>query len=263
MPLNPNPYTLLFFSQSSNSTNNPILPQPGLVQLDSTRLDSMQRLDSKHFVWEETITVMLKVAWDKLCALRYANFTYKMRKNGRSRHIARSIFVMETSQLLAEKYGREPTPMEVFTYIHTKDHDGHTFVDRCVISISENYSTAHKRIVSSQAGSEAEPRIDELALYLEAAGGKKKGKVYGIGDRELAEFRAHVMRISDLHSSGTSSSDSPPAIDPHVSTLHQPPSSPLHPDTVDNTLVTPANTTADTTLDCPENHYRGFDFRPF
>ncbi|XP_037493815.1 uncharacterized protein LOC119370232 [Jatropha curcas] len=167
----------------------------------------------------------------------------------------------------AEKYGREPTPMEVFTYIHTKDHDGHTFVDRCVISISENYSTAHKRIVSSQAGSEAEPRIDELALYLEAAGGKKKGKVYGIGlragDRELAEFRAHVMRISDLHSSGTSSSDSPPAIDPHVSTLHQPPSSPLHPDTVDNTLVTPANTTADTTLDCPENHYRGFDFRPF
>ena len=42
--VNPNPYTLIFLSHSSKSTYNPILPQPGLVQLDSTRLYAMTRL---------------------------------------------------------------------------------------------------------------------------------------------------------------------------------------------------------------------------
>ncbi|KDP30506.1 hypothetical protein JCGZ_17143 [Jatropha curcas] len=32
----------------------------------------------KHFVWEEAITAVLKVAWEKLCAHRYADFTYRM-----------------------------------------------------------------------------------------------------------------------------------------------------------------------------------------
>ncbi|KDP24819.1 hypothetical protein JCGZ_25286 [Jatropha curcas] len=37
----------------------------------------------KHFVWEEAITTMLKVAWEKLCTLLYANFTYRMRKSSK------------------------------------------------------------------------------------------------------------------------------------------------------------------------------------
>ncbi|KDP34855.1 hypothetical protein JCGZ_09143 [Jatropha curcas] len=69
---------------------------------------------------------------------------------------------------LAEKYDREPTPMEAFTYTHTKGHDGNTFVDRCAVGVNENYSTARERLISSRAESEAESRIDELALYLEA-----------------------------------------------------------------------------------------------
>ncbi|KDP32229.1 hypothetical protein JCGZ_13836 [Jatropha curcas] len=32
----------------------------------------------KHFIWDEAITAMLKVAWEKLCDNQYFDFTYKM-----------------------------------------------------------------------------------------------------------------------------------------------------------------------------------------
>ncbi|KDP24025.1 hypothetical protein JCGZ_27071 [Jatropha curcas] len=67
-----------------------------------------------------------------------------------------------------EKYSCEPTTMEVFTYSHTKDHDGHTFIDRHAVVVNENYSTARERVVFSQVGSEAKLNVDELALYLAA-----------------------------------------------------------------------------------------------
>ncbi|KDP26700.1 hypothetical protein JCGZ_17858 [Jatropha curcas] len=189
----------------------------------------------------------------------------------------------------------EPTPMEVFTYTHTKDHDGNTFVDRRALDVNENYSTARKRVVSSQAGSEAESRIDELALHLKAVGAKRREKYmalalkhhnmalvlkhhnfttaqhltllhppYDHSAEEISAFRAHVDDISSF--------DPPSAIDPHVSTtLHLPLPSPLDPDTVDDTLVTPADTTthpADTptdatTLDRAEDRPRRFDFEYF
>ncbi|KDP34874.1 hypothetical protein JCGZ_09162 [Jatropha curcas] len=300
-----------------------------IVHVDEEGL-SLLLLLQKHFIGEEAITAMLKVAWEKLCALRYANCTYRMRKSGKkqqcvsqeiwaswqkawedpvfkrkcdifarnrcsetgsdgarhSRHTGGSISTIETSQLLAKKYGRKPTPMKVFTYTHTKDHDENTFVDRRALGVNENYSIARERVVSSQAGSEAQSRIDELALYLEALGGKKKRKAYGIGaeeisalrarvderERQVAELRAHVMRMSDQHGVSTSSSNLLPATNRDVSTaLHQPLPSPLDPDTADDTLVTPADTTthpvdtpADvTTLDHAEDRPRRFDFGPF
>ncbi|KDP27474.1 hypothetical protein JCGZ_20130 [Jatropha curcas] len=253
----------------------------------------------KHFIWDEAITAMLKVAWEKICADRYADFTYRMRKSGKkqqcvsqeiweswqkawedpaqnrkreifaqnrrsetggdgagpSRHTGGSISAIETARLLAKELGREPTPMEVFTYTHTKDHDRNTFVDRRALSVN-NYTTARERIVTSQTDeSEAESRIDKLsvALYLEAVGGEKKRKVYGIGSqasqfycgsashasapsaqpqpehtpeeftelrahfddqqRQITELRAHVMRLSSEPGAGTSSSNPTPTTD--------------------------------------------------
>ncbi|KDP21589.1 hypothetical protein JCGZ_03774 [Jatropha curcas] len=169
---------------------------------------------------------MLKVAWEKLCADRSADFTYRMRRSGKkqqcvsqeiweswqkawedpafkrkreifaqnrrsetgddgagtSRHRSRLISAIETAPLLVGKLGREPTSIEVFTYTNTKDHDLNTFVDKRVVSVNEKYTTAREHLVSSQANeSEAESRIDEVALYLEVVGHKKKRKVYGIG----------------------------------------------------------------------------------
>ncbi|KDP35344.1 hypothetical protein JCGZ_10985 [Jatropha curcas] len=125
----------------------------------------------------------------------------------------------------------------------------------------ENYTTTHERLVSSQAKSEVESRIDEVTLYLEAVGGEKKRKAYGIGsqasqfycgsashaatasarpqpehsaeeftalrarvdeqERQLAELRAYVMRLSGQPGAGTSSSDPTPATDRNVSTSQQ------------------------------------------
>ncbi|KDP23014.1 hypothetical protein JCGZ_01698 [Jatropha curcas] len=99
--------------------------------------------------------------------------------------------------------GRDPTPIEVFKYTHIKDHDLETFVDR---RAPENAKHA---------------TVDELQLYWEAVGVEKKRKVYRIGsqaahyyahsscaaERQLVDFREHVMRISG-----------PPASrDPHAS----------------------------------------------
>ncbi|KDP27655.1 hypothetical protein JCGZ_20003 [Jatropha curcas] len=277
---------------------------------------------------------MLKVAWEKLCADLYADFTYRNAKSGKkqqcvsqeiweswqqawedpafkrkcdifarnrrsetggdkarpSRHTGESISAIETSRLLAKKYGLEPTPMEVFTYTHTKDHDGNTFVDKRAWGVN-NYGTAYEHVVSSQAGSEAKSRIDELALYLEAVGGRKEEETSSRPqpdhsaeeisalrapadeqERQLTKLRVHVMRMSGQHGASTSSSNPLPATDRDVyTTLHQPLPSPLDPDIVDDTMVTPANTTthpADTpidttTLDRPEDRPLRFDFGPF
>ncbi|KDP47162.1 hypothetical protein JCGZ_00053 [Jatropha curcas] len=43
---------------------------------DGYTWDAVQQ--KKHFVWEEAITAMLKVAWEKLCALWYTDFTNRM-----------------------------------------------------------------------------------------------------------------------------------------------------------------------------------------
>ncbi|KDP26168.1 hypothetical protein JCGZ_22262 [Jatropha curcas] len=72
-------------------------------------------------------------------------------------------------------------------------------------------------------------------------------------ERQLAELRAHVLRMSGQHGASTSSSDPLPAIDRDVSTaLHQTLPSPFDPYTTDDTLVTPTDTTthpADTLAD--------------
>ncbi|KDP47075.1 hypothetical protein JCGZ_05102 [Jatropha curcas] len=89
-----------------------------------------------------------------------------------------------SGMLWAEKLGREPTPIEVFTYTHTKDHDLNTFVDKRAMSVNETNTPARERLISSQADeSEAESRIDKVALYLEAIKGEKKRKVYSIGSQ--------------------------------------------------------------------------------
>ncbi|KDP44649.1 hypothetical protein JCGZ_19685 [Jatropha curcas] len=275
-------------------------PLPGLVVSSSSSQslttpassEPRNKLSLKHFVWEEAITAMLKLAWEKLCALRYADFTYGMRKSGKkqsetsgdgagpSQHTGGSISAIETSRLLAKKYSREPTPMELFTYMHTTDHDGNTLVDGRALGVNENYSIARERVVSSQVGSKVKSRIDELALYLQAVKSEKKRKYIASGlrhhsftaERQLAELRAHVMRMSGQHGASTSSSNPPPVTDRDVSTaLHQPLPSPLDPDTIEDTLVTPADTTthlADTladatTLDRVEDRPRRFDCGPF
>ncbi|KDP30658.1 hypothetical protein JCGZ_16234 [Jatropha curcas] len=80
------------------------------------------------------------------------------------------------------------------------------------------------------------------------------------------------MQMSGQPSAGTSSSDPLPATDRDVSTtLHQPLPSPVNPNTADDTLVTPADTTTHlaynppgtTRLDRVDDQPLRFDFGSF
>ncbi|KDP43329.1 hypothetical protein JCGZ_26587 [Jatropha curcas] len=181
----------------------------------------------------------------------------------------------------AGKLGREPTSIEVFKYIHTKDHNLKTFIDRRAVSVNENYTTARERLVSAQADeSKAKSRIDEVALYLEAVAGEKKRKIYGIGS-QASQFYCG----SASHTSGASVGPQPEhsaeeftalwahvddqqrqiaELRAHVMRLVGQPGA-------DDTLVTPPGTTAhpagtpsgDLTLDRAADQPRRFDFGPF
>ncbi|KDP43296.1 hypothetical protein JCGZ_24217 [Jatropha curcas] len=267
--------------------------------------------EAKDFYWEEFQGYYgyAKSGLGKLCALGYADFTYRMRKSsekqqsvsqeiweswqkawedptfmrkreifaqnrrsetggdgaGPSRQTGGSIFAIETSRLLAKKYGREPTPMEVFTYTHTKDHDGNTFVDRRALGVNESQFYCGSALCTSATTSGPQP--DHNAEEITALQARVDEQ-----ERQLVELRAHVMRMSDQPSAGTSSFDPPPTTDQDVSiALHQPLPSPLDHDTADDTMVTPTDTTAHsantppsaTTLDRADDQPRRFDFGPF
>ncbi|KDP34721.1 hypothetical protein JCGZ_10926 [Jatropha curcas] len=89
--------------------------------------------------------------------------------------------------------------------------------------------------------------------------------------RQIAELRAHVMRLSGEPGAGASSSDPAPATDRNVSTSQQQPLSSPDPDAADDTLVTPLSTTThpagtppgDSTSDRADEQPRRFDFGPF
>ncbi|KDP29285.1 hypothetical protein JCGZ_19388 [Jatropha curcas] len=123
----------------------------------------------------------------------------------------------------AKKLGREPTPIELFTYTHTKDHDLNTFVDRRAMSVNENYTVARERLVSSQT-EESELSITVLH-WLSSSHNARPQPEYTVEEftelrarvddqqRQIAELRAHVMRLSGEHSAGTSSFNPLPATD--------------------------------------------------
>ncbi|KDP28035.1 hypothetical protein JCGZ_19797 [Jatropha curcas] len=89
--------------------------------------------------------------------------------------------------------------------------------------------------------------------------------------RQIAELRAHVMRLSGEPGAGTSSSDLAPATDRNVLTSQQQPLPAPDPDAADDTLVTPPGATShpastppgDPTSDPADEQQRRFDFGPF
>ncbi|KDP31745.1 hypothetical protein JCGZ_14977 [Jatropha curcas] len=81
---------------------------------------------------------------------------------------------ISTAEVTERLMGCEPTPIEVFKYTHTKDHDLETIVDRHTASINPEDAE--------------QVTVDGLSLYWKVVGGEKK-KVYNW----LTE---HVMQMS-------------------------------------------------------------------
>ncbi|XP_052177589.1 uncharacterized protein LOC127791652 [Diospyros lotus] len=114
---------------------------------------------------------------------------------GGSKHTCGSIPMSEHKKRLSKLLGRPPTQAELFIATHQrKDNSG--FVDS---RSEETYADFQMRQASSQssavgptedsdaAGQPSQAALHETSLWLEVAGGKKKGRVYGMGSE------AHVI----------------------------------------------------------------------
>ncbi|KDP24830.1 hypothetical protein JCGZ_25314 [Jatropha curcas] len=163
---------------------------------------------------------MLKVAWEKLCTLRYADFIYRMRKSGKNQQCE--------SQKIRESW--------------SKAWEDPAFKRKCEIFAQNRRSeTGASDALAASSQPQLDHSVEEISAFRACVDAQ---------ERQLAKLRAHVMRMS---------------------ALHQPLSSPFDPDTADNTLVTPVDTTThladtpvDTTiLDRAEDRHHPFNFGPF
>ncbi|KAK9101130.1 hypothetical protein Scep_024560 [Stephania cephalantha] len=96
---------------------------------------------------------------------------------GPSKHTGgtRSFRTYEDILALDKDEDDEVTPNDVFLHVHTKDHDGVTFID----SRSRVAKLVRRREEHTQAT--PDQPIDEEQLYYDAAGVCPKGRVYGLG----------------------------------------------------------------------------------
>ncbi|KDP34828.1 hypothetical protein JCGZ_11190 [Jatropha curcas] len=78
--------------------------------------------------------------------------------------------IMRTFKLHLEKDGWSWGGLHIYTFTHMKYHDGITFIDRRAKLVRDNYTTMKEQAMECQAQTGEQPTIDELQLYLEAAG---------------------------------------------------------------------------------------------
>ncbi|KAK1357992.1 hypothetical protein POM88_051248 [Heracleum sosnowskyi] len=83
---------------------------------------------------------------------------------------------------LAEKWKRNPSPIEVFEHLHTKNHDKVTYIDKKSAAIAENIKTLRAERSKPVDGSSVPQPVDDLMLYYDTIGGRnKRNRIYGIG----------------------------------------------------------------------------------
>ncbi|KAK9112707.1 hypothetical protein Scep_020226 [Stephania cephalantha] len=88
----------------------------------------------------------------------------------------------------------EVTPNDVFLHVHTKDHDGVTFID----SRLAHFHAKLVRWCEEHTQATPDQPIDEEQLYYDAAGSAPKGRVYGLD---------HLLRRrGDMRDPGASTS---------------------------------------------------------
>ncbi|XP_065860927.1 uncharacterized protein [Euphorbia lathyris] len=97
---------------------------------------------------------------------------------GPSCHTGGSIPHAEHAKRLSKKLGRYPTFHELFTELHTRKHDGVTFVDDKASEVNERVINLRGHRLEQQ---ETLEEIDESEIFVEAVAGKRSDRIYGIG----------------------------------------------------------------------------------
>ncbi|KAK9116820.1 hypothetical protein Sjap_015767 [Stephania japonica] len=80
----------------------------------------------------------------------------------------------------SKKLGRDCTSLELYLHVHTKKHDGQTFIDARSERVNLYSEDARGNVtVSREAGDD--PHVDETDLYYKVIGVDHKGRVYRLG----------------------------------------------------------------------------------
>ncbi|WCJ18490.1 DNA-binding bromodomain-containing protein [Euphorbia peplus] len=181
----------------------------------------------KNFFWDQAIDPLVKHAWHKKAALRYSDLLSETRRKGvrpafipegvwkrwlelwsdpsyvrisqqnklnRRKgedgpagpvHTGGSVPHLEHRKRLAEQLGRDPTPHELFVYTHTRKHDGQSFVDQRAKEVHERAELIREQMAQKSS------TVDESKVFLEAAGGKRRSRVYGLGSEGPEYYNSH------------------------------------------------------------------------
>ncbi|XP_065870446.1 uncharacterized protein [Euphorbia lathyris] len=171
----------------------------------------------KCFFWDQAIDPMVKHAWHKKAAMRYSDLLSETKSKGvrpafiphdvwkrwlelwsdpayvrmsqqnklnrrkgedgpaGACHTGGSVPHLEHRKRLAEQLGRDPTPHELFVYTHTRKHDGQSFVDQRAKEVHERVESIREQMTQNSS------TVDESKVFYEAAGGKRRSRVYGLG----------------------------------------------------------------------------------
>ncbi|KAK9104728.1 hypothetical protein Scep_021572 [Stephania cephalantha] len=123
---------------------------------------------------------------------------------GPSKHTGGTQYFQTYENALDRNADDEVTPNDVFLHVHTKDHDGVTFIDN---RSARFYAELVRRREEHTQATSDQP-IDEKQLYYDAIGECSKGRVYGLGslakrkrryeDPGTSTFREPMVRRSEL-----------------------------------------------------------------
>ncbi|XP_065867548.1 uncharacterized protein [Euphorbia lathyris] len=193
----------------------------------------------KQFFWDQAIDTMVKHAWKKKAAKRYSDMLSEIRNKGvrpaflsegvwkrwlevwsdpeyvrmsqqkklnrrkgedgpaAACHTGGSVPHLKHRKRLAEQLGRDPTPHELFVYTHTRKHDGLSFVDERAKEVNERVESIREQMTQNSS------TVDETQVFYEAAGGKQRSRVYGLGS-EGPEYYSKSPKVSTFPSKNQS-----------------------------------------------------------
>ncbi|KAK9144539.1 hypothetical protein Sjap_004442 [Stephania japonica] len=131
---------------------------------------------------------------------------------GMSKHTGGSIPFLVHEERLSKELGRDCTPLELYLHMHTKKHDGQTFID--ARSERVNAEIQRMREEMSQSAEEAgdDPHVDETDLYYKVVGVDHKGR----------SMRGGHPGASSFHPPPPCLPSRPPLRPPHQETLTPP-----------------------------------------
>ncbi|KAK9095968.1 hypothetical protein Sjap_021465 [Stephania japonica] len=82
---------------------------------------------------------------------------------------------------VSKKLGRNCTSLELYLHVHTKKHDGQTFIDARSERVNAEIQRMREEISQSAEEAGDDPHVDETDLYYKFIGVDHKGRVYGLG----------------------------------------------------------------------------------